>query len=438
MSEQSPLNGQFINRIKDQIDDSTSFFDVIEGEELTSIRLNSGCDLEWEAERVPWNDNGRYLSERPGFNRDPLFHAGGYYPMEASSMFLNYVLKQIDLDSEAVILDLCAAPGGKSLILKDHFPDHLLISNEIDGKRVHILKENAVKWGTRNHVVVQSEAAKLTQCDLQYGLVLVDAPCSGEGLFRKDKSSRVEWTFERAAGCALRQNQILDDTVDLIEKGGYLIYSTCTYNPQENMDQLLRLVNEYEFEPVQLTIDDSLGIEEIKEAGVQGFQFWPHRLKGEGFFISVLRKKGEESIKHKVQKGKIKSSVQTSELLIPADGFVIDLEGRYYLMSEDEIAAVDALKRVAKILKKGVFLGEIKGKELIPSYDASHQKDLIQNYPHVDLDETQALNYLQGNALMMNTSKGPVVLTYKNLALGMGKSNGQRINNLYPKHLRIT
>lgn len=438
MSSNQNLDSQFVNRVKKQLEDADNFFETIEGSELTSIRLNPKFDIPWNAEEVPWNNQGRYLEERPGFGKDPLFHAGAYYPMEASSMFLEYALDQIEIEEECAILDLCAAPGGKSLILKDHFPEHLLISNEIDGKRVHVLKENVIKWGTTNHLVVQSEAGKLKKSDLRYGLVVVDAPCSGEGLFRKDKASRSEWTLERASGCAIRQNQILDDAVDLLNSGGIMIYSTCTYNPDENMEQIVRLVQEYGFESIPLGIDDSFGIVPVVFSDCIGYQFWPHRLKGEGFFIAVLRKKGmPENVKGR-SSIKVKSVSVESSLNLPEEGFIQDLEGRYYLLSRDEVDAVESLKKVGKIVKKGVFLGEIKGKELIPSYDVSHQKELIENYPKVELKEQDAHKYLQGNALIITAPKGPVVLTYKGFALGMGKSNGDRINNLYPKHLRIT
>lgn len=437
MSEHQTFNSAFYERLKTQIQDADKLMEVLEGEPLTSIRLNPKFDIKIKGESVPWNSNGLYLSERPNFNNDPLYHAGAYYPMEASSMFLDYALKQIQLPAESVILDLCAAPGGKSLILKDHFPDHLLVSNEIDGKRVHVLKENVIKWGKLDHMVVQSDAEKLKTADLRYGLVVVDAPCSGEGLFRKDKASRGEWTMERAAGCAVRQNHILNDAVELVEPGGYMIYSTCTYNPQENMEQIERLVNEFGMKPVELSIDRSFAIDEVSSGDIKGYQFWPHRVKGEGFFIAVLKKVGEP-LTENPRKLKFKTDQLESDLVIEEGRLIQNLEGRYYLLSLQELHAVDALKKVAKIIKKGVFLGEIKGLELIPSYDASHQPSVIRNYPHLDLDQEQAKKYLQGNALMLPAQKGPIVLTYNGLALGMGKSNGSRINNLYPKHLRIT
>ncbi|MFZ9028466.1 MAG: methyltransferase RsmF C-terminal domain-like protein [Crocinitomicaceae bacterium] len=437
MSDDKRFKSGFFERIEKQINDADKLREILDGEPLTSIRINPKYEVKIEGEQVPWNPQGRYLAERPSYNKDPLYHSGAYYPMEASSMFLDYALRQIEISDSKAILDLCAAPGGKSLILRDHYKENLLVSNEIDGKRVHVLKENSIKWGALDHLVVQSDASRLLNSDLRYGLVVVDAPCSGEGLFRKDLKSRAEWTEERAAGCAVRQNDILDDAVNLILPEGYLIYSTCTYNPAENMDQIDRIMKSGQFEPVELELDHSFGVIEVKTDLAVGYQFWPHRIKGEGFFLAVLKKNASESnpIQLKLPKGK---PVTVDSLLkLPNDRVVLDLDGRYYLFSETELNAIEQLKRCTKIIKKGVYLGEIKGKDFLPSYDVSHQSDIIGNYPKIELDSESAIKYLQGNALFVEAPKGPVLLTFQNIVMGTGKSNGQRINNLYPKHLRI-
>lgn len=438
MSDDKRFNSGFFERIEKQINDADKLREILDGEPLTSIRINPKHGVEIEGEQVPWNPQGRYLDERPSYNRDPLYHAGAYYPMEASSMFLDYALQQIEIDDTKAILDLCAAPGGKSLILKDRYQKNLLVSNEIDGKRVHVIKENSIKWGALDHLIVQSDASRLLNSDLRYGLVVVDAPCSGEGLFRKDLKSRAEWTEERAAGCAVRQNDILDDAVDLTLPNGYLIYSTCTYNPAENMEQIDRIMESGEFESVELDLDYSFGVAESRTDLAVGYQFWPHRIKGEGFFIAVLKKKSSQSNPAQLKSPKLKQTTVNSLLNLPEERVVLDLDGRYYLFSETELMAIEQLKRCAKIIKKGVYLGEVKGKDFLPSYDVSHQTKLIGNYPKIELEPESAIKYLQGNALFVQAPKGPVVLTYQNIVLGTGKSNGQRINNLYPKHLRIT
>ncbi len=264
----------------------------------------------------------------------------------------------------------------------------------------------------------------------------MDAPCSGEGLFRKDKESRKEWTTDRASGCAVRQEQIIGDTLPLIADGGYVVYSTCTYNVQENMDRVAQLV-ESGLEPVTLFVPDSWNIETHSGLGI-GYQFWPHRVRGEGFFLSVLRKPGHRSKNTPVNlKQKVKSVALPQVEFPEVEGIIQQWEGRYSAFSKEEMTVVELLKGCGKIVKKGLYLGEIKGKDFIPSYDLAMNPRSSHYSNRCSLDEKQALDYLKGQALQIRQEKGPVLLCYKGLPLGFGKSNGQRINNLYPKHLRI-
>ncbi len=436
-----PLPASFIARITEQVPDADVLFARLDEEAATSIRLHpikqNFAEQLPTGEQVLWNAQGRCLSERPKFSHDPSYHAGLYYPMEASSMFLSHVLTQVELADDALLLDLCAAPGGKSLILKDAFPDHLLVSNEIDAKRVHVLKENAIRWGTENHVIIHSDAARLQRSALQFDLILVDAPCSGEGLFRKDKKSRAEWTAERAAGCAVRQSVILDDVVPLLADGGWLMYSTCTFNPQENMQQVDRLVEEFGLECLTIQMDASWGIDTIQSAHGIGYQFWPHRVAGEGFFIALLRKSGE-SEQPELHIGKVKNepfpflpSMDFSHLIIQK------WEQTYVAFAKQELGVVKALSGCGNIIKKGLTLGELKGKDFLPAHDLS-ANPRAKDFPNqVELNQAEALDYLRGNALQRTTPSGSVLLTSNGLGLGFGKSNGSRINNLLPKHLRI-
>jgi len=434
-----PLPASFVQRIAAQVPDADVLLHRLDDEAATSIRLHpvkqQFADELPKGEEVPWNVQGRYLSERPKFSLDPSYHAGLYYPMEASSMFLSFALQEIQLPEDALLLDLCAAPGGKSLILKDAFPEQLLVSNEIDAKRVHVLKENAIRWGTENHVIIQSDAARLQRSDLQFDLILVDAPCSGEGLFRKDKKSRAEWTSEKAAGCALRQSVILDEVVPMLADGGWLIYSTCTFNPDENMKQVNRLIAEFRLESVPLKIDPLWGIETLDNG--RGYQFWPHRVAGEGFFISLLRKTGESEQKE-LPIGKVKSeSFPSLPFMDFSDAIIQKWEQTYVAFSKQELGVVKALSGCGNIVKKGLTLGELKGKDFLPAHDLS-ANPRSTNFPNqVALNQTESLDYLRGNALQRNTPSGSVLLTSNGLGLGFGKSNGQRINNLLPKHLRV-
>jgi len=387
-------------------------------------------------EQVPWNDQGYFLEERPKFSQDPLYHAGLYYPMEASSMFLAHALKQIELPEEALMLDLCAAPGGKSLILKDEFPDNLLLSNEIDNKRAHILKENIIRWGTQNHLVINGDAARLQKSKVTFDLILVDAPCSGEGLFRKDKKSRTEWTSERAMGCAVRQEEILEDVRPLLSPGGWLVYSTCTFNPEENLARVNQLIKAG-LEVQNIPVNQEWNIDVLHDGAAIGYQFWPHKVRGEGFFISLL-KAPDQLESSQLPSVKLKSEKFDSLPEIDLSDYIIEKwDQKYVALSPEEVALSQVLKGCGSIIKRGILLGELKGKDFIPAHDLSTQIK-AQNFPNqLELSESEALDYLRGNALMINCPKGPVLLTYNGLGIGFGKSNGSRINNLFPKHLRI-
>jgi 16S rRNA C967 or C1407 C5-methylase (RsmB/RsmF family)/NOL1/NOP2/fmu family ribosome biogenesis protein len=436
-----PLPAQFVARLRNQLSDADLFVDAVDKEAGTSIRMNPYKQIRARelplGQLVQWNNQGLYLSERPKYSHDPNYHAGRYYPMEASSMFLGHVLKHIDLPEDALLLDLCAAPGGKSLILKDAFPDHLLISNEIDGKRVHVLKENAIRWGTENHIIINSDAQKLQRSGVKYDLILVDAPCSGEGLFRKDKKSRAEWTEERAAGCAVRQEGILDDVLPLLAEGGWLIYSTCTFNPDENIRRIDQLVNQHDLETISITMETDWNIEEIKENGNVGYQFWPHRVNGEGFFISLLKKSGEFNAMD-LGRGKRKSDDFEYLPGVSLNDFIIQkLDQRFVAFTEEELELLSLLGRCGNIIKKGVVLGEIKGRDFLPAHDLSTNVRARHFDNQFELTQDQALDYFKGNALHVSCATGPVLLTFNGLGIGFGKSIGNRINNLLPKHLRV-
>ena len=211
---------------------------ALETEPVTSIRLNTKLDVltfECDTDEVPWHVDGYYLSERPQFTLDPLFHAGCYYVQEASSMFIQQALEQY-VDSSSIVLDLCAAPGGKSTLISEYLGmDGLLLSNEVVRQRVFVLSENIQKWGNGNTVVTHNSAAEYGErCKHLFDCVLVDAPCSGEGMFRKDEQARTEWSLQAVRQCAERQRSILMDVWDALKPGGILIYSTCTFNEEEN------------------------------------------------------------------------------------------------------------------------------------------------------------------------------------------------------------
>ncbi|MEO5583183.1 MAG: RsmB/NOP family class I SAM-dependent RNA methyltransferase, partial [Saprospiraceae bacterium] len=242
---------------------------------------------------VPWSEHGFYITERPLFTIDPGFQSGGYYVQEASSMLIEEAMK-ISLKEipGARVLDLCASPGGKSaLILSVLNGKGLLISNETIQSRVDPLVHNVIKWGYPNQIVTSFDPARLVSLPAFFDIILIDAPCSGEGLFRKDTHSRKEWSEHQAEECVLRQQRILLHTIDALAPGGFLIYSTCTYNPSENIEQVIRLKG-HGFNSVEMPALHHLGLEVQSIHGCTGYQSYPHKIKGEGFFIALLQKQG--------------------------------------------------------------------------------------------------------------------------------------------------
>ena len=279
----------FVERMKVMLGaDYAAFEQALQSPPPVSVRVNDKLkNYTPSAYRVPWCDSGYYLDERPLFTADPFLHAGVYYVQEASSMFLKHVVKSFLADAVCV-LDLCAAPGGKSTLLLESLPDNtLLVSNEIIRSRAQILAENITKWGNPNVVVTNNAPKDFQQLPQFFDAVLVDAPCSGEGMFRKDAGAIQEWSMQNVQNCAIRQKDILQDVWDSLKDNGLLIYSTCTYNREENEEQIAWICSELGAEHLEIDISEFNGIVESD----YGYRFYPHKIRGEGLFMAVLRKK---------------------------------------------------------------------------------------------------------------------------------------------------
>lgn len=400
----------FKNRIKTQFgSDSERFLEALEKPPVVSVRKNlkKPTDLWKNYESVPWCDEGFYLPQKPVFTLDPLFHAGCYYPQEASSMFIDWILKQIEtIPQNPVVLDLCAAPGGKSTLLASWMQGNgLLVVNEIIRSRSLILLENMIKWGYPNYIVTQNSPSDFSSLQNIFDLILVDAPCSGEGMFRKEKRAIEEWSESNTAMCAARQRKILDDIWDCLKPGGILIYSTCTFNPSENEDNISFFVKDKQAEVLKFKPLESWKITSIDISGGSGLAFYPFLTKGEGFFVTVIRKSEE-----------------------------IEYKPKPYSKN------LNLLKNNLNILDNSIEISELKQKNFVPSQALVMSTDFHNNgfFPEIELELKDALDYLKGNILpSSNFPKGYVLLTYKGIPLGFGKEIGSRINNLYPPKWRI-
>ena len=377
------------------------YLKAFEEEPPVSIRVNGAvADSAMVDEAVAWCRNGYYLPNRPAFTFDPLLHAGCYYVQEAASMFLDHVFSTLHTPHSTKILDLCAAPGGKSTILLSHLPEgSTLVSNEPNPKRAQILSENLQKWQlpavTSSFLLPRSSfLVKITnnyprdfrKAKLTFDLILCDVPCSGEGMFRKDADSIGEWSAENVEKCWRLQREIVADAWACLRDGGHLIYSTCTLNTKENEENVRWMMEEFDAEPVAIPVETDWHIigSLLPHFTAPVYRFIPGVTRGEGLFMAVLRKKGDEKSK------KIDLS-KTTLKIIPND----------------------FLDAVAEAIE--------------------------QQAPQIDLSYQQAIQFLRREAIVLpsETPRGIVVVAFEGHPLGLAKNIGTRANNLYPKEWRI-
>lgn len=357
---------------------------ALEQPPVTSVRLNlrkPGAEFP-DAEPVPWCKSGFYLNERPEFIFDPLLHAGAYYVQDASSMIYETVIEKLlpllhnqnGHNSNTIrMLDLCAAPGGKTTAMINALPEGSeVIANEFSTKRVGALRENLEKWGYRNVIVTNKDTSFYAQQKEDFDIVAVDAPCSGEGMMRKEDVARSQWSPQLIEQCATLQKKILSNAEKAIKPGGFLIYSTCTFNRCENEDNAQFIADELGMEPIDLNLPKEWNIARGIETGLPIYRFLPHRTKGEGLFLAVFRKPGEWLPS--------KKRLISSNLEFPSDN--------YPRVDVDKDTAIAYLRRESIVLPP-------------------------------------------------EAPKGMVIITYKSLPLGPAKNIGSRANNLYPKNRRI-
>lgn len=418
-----------------------------------SIRLNASKNFNWKEnyDGVTWNNKGVYLKSRPVFTLDPAFHAGAYYVQEASSMFVAEAIRQIVAltpDKPLRVLDLCAAPGGKSTLLLDELPENsLLWSNEVIRNRFQILKYNLIKWGNPGIVASQMDSQQLSELGPFFDIILVDAPCSGEGLFRKTPEAMEEWSSANVDLCAARQKRILGEAFKMLKPGGHLLYSTCTYNPKENQENVNWSMDTASLRPLSLELPSHWGIDEREV----GYQFYPHRLRGEGFYLACLQKPGEQLTSKKQRKSRpSKAGLQAINrkerealspwLDSPEELFLFKTEKgqiRAFPMAQREI--LEELSTKWPFLWYGLEVGAFKGKDFVPSPTLALSNFISSEVAHLDLEKGQALAFLRKDPIenLPNLPKGWLLIRYQGLGLGWIKSLGNRINNYYPKEWRI-
>ncbi|MDB5230057.1 MAG: methyltransferase [Chitinophagaceae bacterium] len=431
--------------------DRTAFEGVHEsGRQITSIRVN---DAKWNDEipffqtagPVPWCEHGRYLEERPSFTHDPLFHAGVYYVQEASSMFLWQALKTIQplLKGPLRILDLCAAPGGKTTLLSSFFKDDLVVSNEIIRSRSNVLYENVVKWGNDNVVVTNNDPADFKRLEGFFDVIVADAPCSGSGLFRKDPSAIEEWSEENVNHCSQRQQRILADVLPCLRSNGILIYSTCSYSEKENEDIADWLVEEFNLQSIEVVVDAgwNIVVSSSQKTNAYGYRFYPDKVKGEGFYLSVFQKKEGSDFSSKTKQ---LNPVTKTEAAIAMKW--LNTDELFLFPQQDNILGirkhwVDDLYHLQQNLylkKAGIAIGSVKHKDLVPSHELAMSHYLNRDVDSIDADKEQALQYLKKKDMTFSSPvKGWKTIQYCGVNLGWIKNLHNRVNNYYPSEWRI-
>lgn len=421
---------------------------------ITSIRLNPAKPVEGlldsfgtSVSPVPWNSHGYYLADRPVFTLDPLLHAGAYYVQEASSMFLQQAVTQCCPQGQPLkALDLCAAPGGKSTLLQSVLPPgSLLVSNEVIKGRANILAENMTKWGAANVVVTNNDPQHFARLSGFFDLIVVDAPCSGSGLFRRDAAAINEWSPANVELCSQRQQRILADVLPALQPGGTLIYATCSYSPQEDEGIMDWLLGQGGLEGHRLAFDADWGIVETVSSGAYGYRFYPDKVQGEGFFIACFTKVGGDSGHTHQGKAKKQELPTRSETALaaqwlqnPADFALLKQQNDLLAIPQALMADLALLQSTLYIKKAGVNLGQPVANGWVPSHELALSGLLPSHIASVDLDRPTALQYLRRDNFDMGvTLTGWALVRYLGLPLGWIKAMPGRVNNYYPKDWRI-
>lgn len=423
--------------------DADAFLAAMEDTPSVGVRLNPSkpCSLFDGEEEVAWCESGRYLAERPQFTLMPELHAGAFYVQDPSSMIHQHIIAQI-AGRGTTLLDLCAAPGGKTTACFASLPEGCVaVANEVVPARARILQENLRKWGRPDVIVTSASAAELGKIQGHFDIIVADVPCSGEGMMRKDEEARRQWNTGLTEQCAALQRKIVADIMPALAPGGYLVYSTCTFNMKENEENVRHFIDTYGLESVRIDVDKAWGIGSSLDYGIHALRFMPHLTRGEGLFVALLRKP-QDAPAGRVAYGKPARPEKTvaAEWVKPQYN-VYRFGTRLRAMSAACAALLSTMAGVkGAIVDAGTEIGEIKGRDIVPS-SALPLSDAYRRgaLPEAELDVAEALAFLRREPLVLpkDTPRGYIVITHRSLPLGIVKNLGSRINNLYPKEWRI-
>lgn len=469
------LPAKFAERILRDLgnNEGTALCEALDGESPVSVRLNPAkcavardaviqgvvapCDGAalllrlGAAERIPWSTEGWYLAARPLFTLDAAFHAGAYYVQEASSQFVGHLLAQAGVQG-ARILDLCAAPGGKTTLYASLVgAEGLVVANEIDRRRAQVLADNVRKWGMANVAVTTCEPRMLGDFEQWFDVVAVDAPCSGEGMFRKDAGARDEWSEANVKMCAVRQDEILREAWRALKPGGRLLYSTCTFNRDEDegtLERMLAWAGEEVVEADDVVINDAWGVVVGRIGVFQTFHFYPHKARGEGFFAAIARKAIDVGGRTRTPKSRrtIFTPVRKSDLAELSRWVAEPEQMRFSLVADTlyawPVAQMDAVRLLAEalpVIYSGVAMGQVFKGKLKPDPALAFFVGLNREAVAVtNISGEEVLRYLRKQEVdAAPFVEGMNLVCVEGYAVGFVKRIGTRVNNLYPNSLRI-
>lgn len=441
----TPLPQQFLDQMRALLpgDEYNRFVEAMAEPPRVSIRrnLHKSRGFASRPELVPWCPLGAYLDEREAFTFHPQFHGGAFYVQDASSMIIHAAIKSLALDSPVRYLDLCAAPGGKTTTAIDALPDRsLVVANEIVGTRAQVLRENIIKWGATGCVVTCNDSRALGALTHFFDIIATDVPCSGEGMMRKDEEAVAQWTPALVEQCAARQREILTAVWDALKPGGVLLYSTCTFNRQENEEMMLWLMENYGTTPIDLKFPEEWGIRHGIDVDFPCYRFMPHTTRGEGLFLCAMRKPDGISTprRGKPARSNAKIAAETQALIKPGNYLWSSDKGVITAIPADQSAEIALLRDNLRVIYTATEVAQEKGRDIVPAHSLAMSQICSNAIPRVEIDYNTAIAYLGGESITLNDApRGYVAVAYQGGVLGLVKNLGNRANNLYPKEWRI-
>lgn len=453
----TPLSADFVRSLEALGSDYADARAWLDTTPDTSIRLNPAKHTSTlpatDDGHVPWDDNGIYLAERPRFTLDPALHQGAYYVQDASSMIVTHVLRQFaplyDDIAAPVVLDACAAPGGKTLAALSVLPPSVIVvCNEFDTSRVMALEENLIRNGDPRTIVTNADASRFGAFNDTFDIIICDAPCSGEGMMRKDDEARRQWSESLVKECARRQRLIVTDLWRALRPGGLFIYSTCTFNRTENEDITAYMATELGAEPLAIPVEPDWGILPSRDSALPALRLRPGRVRGEGLFMAALRKPGTLTDHRRAgaDTGRGHAARHCEPLRIASQW--VDTQRLTPVRADDDVSLlphgaeslIGQLRGKVKVRRAGAGTLTLKGRDLLPSHSLALSTALSPGaFASVELDRPAAIDYLCRTAPILppDAPHGYVMLTYGGLPLGLCKNIGNRANSLLPQNMRI-